>query len=94
MVQGRVTKFFALGATLHHLLTGRSPAAPFARLAEVSYADISILTTFPPLTALVPDAPPLLERLVADMLRRRPTERPTAAELKARLLRLGTLGVA
>jgi serine/threonine-protein kinase len=84
---------FALGATMHHLLTGRSPAAPFTRLAEVSYADISILTTFPPLTALVPEAPPLLERLVADMLRRRPAERPTAAELKARLLRLDALGI-
>lgn len=84
---------FALGATMHHLLTGRSPAAPFTRLAEVSYSDISILTTFPPLTALAPDAPPLLDRLMSDMLRRRPAERPTAAELKARLLRFGALGV-
>ena len=84
---------FALGATMHHLLTGRGPATPFTRLAELSYADISVLTAFPPLTALLPDAPPLLERLVADTLRRRPADRPTAADLKARLLRLGALGV-
>ena len=31
---------FALGATMHQLLTGRDPTARFARLAEVSFADL------------------------------------------------------
>ncbi len=81
---------FALGATMHHLLTGRNPAAPFARQKQVSLVELSALTTFPPLTALVPDAPHDLDRLVAQMLHRRPTERPTARELQLRLARFDT----
>jgi serine/threonine protein kinase len=82
---------FALGATTHQLLTGRNPAAPFARLAQVSFADLTALTTFPALTTLVPDASPMLELLLAQMLHRRPAERPTAHDLRARITRLDML---
>jgi len=76
---------FALGATMHQLLTRRDPAAPFARLSHASLADLSTLTTFPALTTLRPDAPLLLETLLAHMLQRRAPLRPSAAALQVRL---------
>ena len=82
---------FALGATMHQLLTGRDPTAPFARLSHVSVADLSTLTSFPALTTLRPDAPLLLETLLTEMLRRRVPLRPSAAALQARLHSLAPL---
>ena len=76
---------------MHQLLTGRDPTARFARLAEVSFADLKALTTFPALTSLVPDAPALLETLLTQMLQRRATARPTAAEVQGRLAQMGAL---
>ncbi len=82
---------FALGATMHQLLTRRDPTAPFARLTHVSLADLSTLTTFPALTTLRPTAPPSLESLLAHMLQRRAPLRPSAAALHARLGSLAPL---
>jgi serine/threonine-protein kinase len=82
---------FALGATLHQLLTGRDPSAPFAHLAQVSFADLSALTTFPLLSLLRPDAPLGLETLLTQMLHRRATQRPAAVELQARLATITAL---
>lgn len=65
---------YALGATLHHLLSGRDPTRfPFH---------------FPPLSTLVPGCDPKLEKLVSEALRREPTERLASAKEFARRLRL------
>ncbi|MGH7913877.1 MAG: serine/threonine protein kinase [Candidatus Binataceae bacterium] len=64
---------YALGATMHHALSGRDPAneAPFS---------------FPPLTILCPDARPALAALVDDALAYDVERRvPSAAEFKRRL---------
>jgi hypothetical protein len=66
-------------------LTGRDPAAPFARLSQVSLADLSAWTTFPPLASLRPDTPLALDTLLTQMLHRRAPARPSAAEVRARL---------
>lgn len=92
--EGHVTPasdIFALGATMHQLLSGRNPSAPFEGMARVSFSDLTTLTTFPPLTSLLPDIPPLLDLLIAQMLRRRPADRPTALELRIRFAQLGVL---
>jgi serine/threonine protein kinase len=79
---------FALGATLHHLLTGRNPRGAFSKLSRVSLNELSQLTTFQPVTSLVPGVPPMLETLVMQMLKRRAVERPSAVDLKGRLTRV------
>jgi serine/threonine protein kinase len=64
---------YALGATMHHALSGRDPAneAPFS---------------FPPLATLCPDANPALTTLVDDALAYDVERRvPSAAEFKRRL---------
>ncbi|CEK19314.1 serine/threonine protein kinase [Chthonomonas calidirosea] len=63
---------YALGATLHHLLTGHDPASqPFK---------------FPPMRSLNPKVPESLERLVAACLALEPEARPqTAREVKEAL---------
>ncbi|HUS17481.1 MAG TPA: serine/threonine-protein kinase [Chloroflexia bacterium] len=79
---------FALGATAHHLITGRNPRLPFTHLSKVSLSELSALTVFPPITNLVPETPPMLETLVMQMLRRRAVERPPTDEVKLRLARI------
>lgn len=66
------TDVYALGATLHHLLTGRDPRneAPFQ---------------FPPVRSLAPGVSPELEKLLGEMLQLDPALRPTAVELRTRL---------
>ncbi len=64
---------YALGATMHHLLTGRSPqsaASPF---------------DFPPVRQFDPSLSEGIERVVSHALTMDVTRRPTAAELKAEL---------
>jgi serine/threonine protein kinase/membrane protein implicated in regulation of membrane protease activity len=63
---------YALGATLHHLLSGRDPARhPF---------------DFPPLATLIPNCDPRLDELVAEALKRERTERLASADEFARRL--------
>ena len=64
---------YALGASLHHLLSGRDPQqqAPF---------------DFPPLALLVPDVNPDLATLVGQLLAMQPAERPASAEAVAAAL--------
>jgi len=64
---------YALGATLHHLLSGRDPAR--------------FPLDFPPLSILVTGCDPKLEQLVAEALKREPSDRPASAgEFARRLL--------
>ena len=64
---------YALGATLHHLLSGRDPARfPF---------------DFPPLSTLLPDCDPKLEQLVGEALKRERGERLASVREFARRLR-------
>src|SRR5713101_5330298 len=63
---------YALGATLHHLLSGRDPARhPF---------------DFPPLSTLIPACEPRLDQLVGEALKRERTERLASAMEFARRL--------
>jgi serine/threonine protein kinase len=65
---------YALGATMHHLLTGRDPAMepPFS---------------FPPVEQLLPKCNLLLAKLINDALAYKPEERPAdAAEFRQRLV--------
>jgi serine/threonine protein kinase/membrane protein implicated in regulation of membrane protease activity len=56
---------YALGATLHHLLTGRDPSRfPF---------------DFPPLSSLLPECDPRLEQVVGDALKRERSARLASA---------------
>ncbi len=70
---------YSLGATLHHLLSGRDPTRfPF---------------DFPPLSTLAPGCNPELDTLISEALRRERTERVPSAMEFARRLRLIKPGV-
>ncbi|MEH3085213.1 MAG: diguanylate cyclase [Xylophilus ampelinus] len=64
--------FYGLGATLHLLLTGAAPF-PGADAAEVVHGHLA--RPLRPLSALRPDAPPLLGALVAKLLAKDPEDR-------------------
>jgi serine/threonine protein kinase len=64
---------FALGATIHHLLTNQDPR----QATRVFY--------YPPLRQLVPGLSPELEPLVGAMLEGDPHQRPTAVEVRNQL---------
>jgi serine/threonine protein kinase len=70
------TDVFALGATLHHLLTGRDPRheAPF---------------DFPPVNTLLPTISAEFNAVVEQMLTRDVAQRPSAIQLKSTLENLG-----
>ena len=76
---------YALGATLHHLLTGRDPYDAFRGAGELNLELIGRLSVFPALRTLRPDVAPALERLVRAMLLPEPATRPPAAEVQATL---------
>lgn len=82
---------YALGATLYHLLTGRPVVhGEVQTLVARSLADLvrQVVRRRPAASALRPDCPPALERLIDRMLAETPAERPTAAEALAALERL------
>ena len=76
---------YALGATLHHLLTGRDPYDAFRGAGELNLDLIRRLSVFPPLRTMRPDLAPALQRLVTAMLLPEPATRPPAAEVQATL---------
>ncbi len=76
---------YALGATLHHLLTGRDPTAAFNGLGELNLDLIRRVGSFPPLRSLRPELSPALDDLVAAMLAPEAAARPGAADVQAAL---------
>ncbi len=76
---------YALGATLHHLLSGRDPYDPFRGAGELNLELIGRLSVFPPLPTLRPAVTPALHRLITAMLLPEPAARPPAAEVQAAL---------
>lgn len=63
------TDVYALGATLHHLLSGRDPRS------ENGF-------DFPPISQYLPSVRPELEQIIARMLAMKVADRPNAAEVR------------
>ena len=74
------TDVFALGATVHHLLTGRDPSDP--QQAPIPF-------DYPPARSLAPAVSAEMETILDKMLEKDVNHRPTAAQLKADLDSLG-----
>jgi serine/threonine protein kinase len=82
---------YSLGATLFHLLTGRPPFAHHKELWPK--LDAHRREPPPAVRALRPDVPPALAELVAQMLAKRPEDRPqTPAAAAAALASFGEEG--
>jgi serine/threonine protein kinase len=79
---------YALGATIHHLLTGRDPRDAFTAGDPLNLDTLKRLGTFPALRTLRPDVPPSLDALLRRMLAEDPTDRPTAVEVEQALIRV------
>lgn len=76
---------YALGATLHHLLTGRDPTAAFKSHSDLNLELIRRLAVFPSLRDLRPELSPSLDTLITAMLSDDAGARPTALEVQAML---------
>ncbi len=83
---------YALGATMHHLLTARDPRDRFSTFPELDYELLRSFSQFQPLSELRPDVGPALAGLVARCLDPDPNRRPTAQQLKIELERLAPTG--
>jgi serine/threonine-protein kinase len=83
---------YALGATMHHLLTARDPRDRFASFPELDIELLRSFSTFQPLAELRPDVSPALAGLVNRCLDPDPRRRPPAHQLKIELDRLAPTG--
>ncbi len=83
-VSEAATDLYALGCTLHEMLAGERV---FNAPTSFSVMMKQVKDTPPPLRALRPDVPAELERLVLDLLAKRPEDRPAGAEMVHRRLR-------
>ncbi len=83
---------YALGATMHHLLTGRDPRDRFTSFPELDLELLRSFSTFQPLSEVRPDVSPALAGLVARCLDPAPRRRPSAQQLKVELDRLAPTG--
>ncbi len=83
---------YALGATMHHLLTARDPRDRFESFPELDYGLLERFSTFQPLAEMRPDVSPTLASLVARCLDPDPTRRPDAPQLEIELERLAPTG--
>jgi serine/threonine protein kinase len=83
---------FALGATMHHLLSGRDPRDRFASFPELDMGLLRSFSTFAPLAELRPGISPALASLVDRCLDPKPERRPSAGQLEIELERLAPTG--
>jgi serine/threonine protein kinase len=83
---------YALGATMHHLLTARDPRDRFSTFPELDMELLRSFSTFQPLSELRPDVSPALAGLVARCLDPDPRRRPSAQQLRIELERLAPTG--
>ena len=83
---------YALGATMHHLLTAHDPRDRFTSYPELDLELLRSFSTFRPLSELRPDISPALSNLVARCLDSDPQRRPSAQQLEIELGRLAPTG--
>jgi len=83
---------YALGATMHHLLTARDPRDRFSSFPELDLEILRSFSQFQPLSELRSDVTPALAGLVARCLDLDPRRRPPAEQLKIELGRLAPTG--
>jgi serine/threonine protein kinase len=79
---------YALGATLHHLLSGHDPRDRFAGFAELNLALLEELAPLPSLGELRPALSPQLLSIVDRCLDADPRHRPEASQVKEALAEL------
>ena len=83
---------YALGATMHHLLTSQDPRDRFTSFPELSFDILKSFSKFRPLSELRPELSPALTNLVARCLDPDPRRRPDAAQLEIELDGLAPTG--
>ncbi len=83
---------YALGATMHHLLTGQDPRDRFTSFPELDMDLLRSFSTFAPLAELRPNVSPALASLVARCLDPQPERRPGAQQVEIELERLAPTG--
>ena len=83
---------YALGATMHHLLTAHDPRDRFTSFPELDLELLRSFSTFQSLSDLRPDLGPALVNLVARCLDPNPDHRPSAQQLEIELGRLAPTG--
>jgi serine/threonine protein kinase len=83
---------YALGATMHHLLTSQDPRDRFTSFPELSFDILKSFSQFRPLSELRSELSPALANLVARCLDPDPRRRPDAAQLEIELDGLAPTG--
>ena len=83
---------YALGATMHHLLTARDPRDRFTDFPELDMELLQSFSTLQPLSELRTDLSPVVVGLVNRCLDPDPRKRPAASQLKIELDRLAPTG--
>ena len=83
---------YALGATMHHLLTARDPRDRFSSFPELDLELLRSFATFESLSEVRPDLSPALVALVGRCLDPDPKRRPSAQQVEIELGRLTPTG--
>ena len=83
---------YALGATMHHLLTASDPRDRFTSFPELDLDLLRSFSEFQPLAELRPEISPALSNLVSRCLDPDPARRPSAQQLEIELGRLAPTG--
>ncbi len=83
---------YALGATMHHLLTASDPRDRFTSFPELDLDLLRSFSEFQPLAELRPDISPALSNLVSRCLDPDPGRRPSAQQLEIELGRMAPTG--